>query len=392
MNQSNQVSNTPVPLGDLSKFSVPTLPEVTPLAPKSNGLWSSNPVFSYLNDVYIAISEHRKSLGLVNPGTIENLNKEVSRDVFLNQYFFTGLRADLNKAFSMSPAFQTSHTLSIGSTVLPSYAFSALYASDDYFVQGNIDNELSFSGRINYGWDKHNISKVTLQLANGQPSMCQLEQDYQASDFSVNLKTLNPSFLNGGFSGVAVASLLQSLTSKFAVGLEAMYSRQAASVPPDTAVSYVARYNASNWILSAQLQAQGALVASFWRKVTDKVEAGLETQVAATVKPITDSLMGTPIGFEPVVEGQTTLGAKYEYRQSVFRGQLDSTGKVGVFMEKRVLPTVSILFSGEIDHSKNQSKVGVGLQFEAAGNEKLMMMQQGLIDMNGNPVPGAPQL
>lgn len=392
MSETNQVSNTPVPLGDLSKFSVPTLPGVTPQAPKSNGLWSSNPVFSYLNDVYIAISEHRKSLGLVNPGTIENLNKEVSRDVFLNQYFFTGLRADLNKAFSMLPAFQTSHTLSIGSNVLPPYAFSALYASDDYFVQGNIDNEFSFSGRINYGWDKHNISKVTLQLANGQPSMCQLEQDYQASDFSINLKTLNPSFLNGGFSGVAVASLLQSLTSKFAVGLEAMYSRQAASVPPDTAVSYVARYNASNWILSAQLQAQGALVASFWRKVTDKVEAGLETQVAATVKPITDSLMGTPIGFEPVVEGQTTLGAKYEYRQSVFRGQLDSTGKVGVFMEKRVLPTVSILFSGEIDHSKNQSKVGVGLQFEAAGNEKLMMMQQGLIDMNGNPVPGAPQL
>lgn len=387
----NHASNTPTPLGDISKFNIPTLPGVTPQSPKPNGLWSSNPVFSYLNDVYITIGEHRKSLGLTNPGTIENLNKEVSRDVFLTQYFFTGLRADLNKAFSMSPAFQTSHTLSIGSNVLPPYAFSALYATDDYFIQGNIDNDLSFSGRINYGWDKHNISKVTLQLANGQPSMCQLEQDYQASDFSVNLKTLNPSFLDGGFSGVAVGSLLQSLTSKFAVGLEAMYSKQAGSVPPDSAVSYVARYNAGNWIASAQLQAQGALIASFWRKVSDKVEAGLETQIAASMKPITDSLMGTPIGFEPVIEGQTTIGAKYEYRQSVFRGQLDSAGKVGVFMEKRVLPTVSILFSGEIDHFKNASKLGLGLQFESAGNEQLMMMQQGLVDANGNPIaaPGA---
>ncbi|CAH2354020.1 mitochondrial import receptor subunit Tom40p [[Candida] railenensis] len=386
-------NTTPVPIADLSKLDISTLPAVTPQAPKPNGLWSSNPVFSYLNDAYNSISEHRKSLGLSNPGTIENLNKEVSRDVFLSQYFFTGLRADLNKAFSMSPAFQTSHTLSIGSQVLPPYAFSALYATDDYFVQGNIDNDFSFSGRVNYGWDKHNISKLTLQLANGQPSMVQLEQDYQASDFSINLKTLNPSlFMESGnaFSGVAVGSLLQSLTKNFAVGLEAMYSKQSGATPPDSAVSYVARYNAGNWIASAQLQAQGALIASYWQRVTDKVEAGLETQVAATMKPITDSLMGTPIGFEPVVEGQTTIGAKYEYRQSVFRGQLDSNGKVGVFMEKRVLPTVSILFSGEIDHSKNASRLGLGLQFESAGNEQLMMMQQGLIDANGNPVPGAP--
>lgn len=383
--------STQVPITDLTKLSYPTLPGVTPQLPKQNGLWSSNPVFSYLNDVYITMSEHRKSLGLTNPGTIENLNKEVSRDVFLNQYFFTGLRADLNKAFSMSPAFQTSHTLSIGSTVLPPYAFSALYATDDYFFQGNVDNDLSFSGRINYGWDKYNFSKVTLQLANGQPLMIQLEQDYQANDFSVNLKTLNPNFLNG-FSGVAVGSLLQSLTPKLAVGLEAMYSKQAGPTPPDSAVSYVARYNNTNWIASAQLQAQGSLIASFWKRVSDKVEAGVETQIAASMKPITDPLMGTPIGFEPVIDGTTTIGAKYEYRQSVFRGQLDSAGKVSAFMEKRVLPTVSILFSGEIDQIKQTSRLGLGLQFESAGNEQLMLMQQGLIDANGNPVAGAPQL
>ncbi|KAF7999338.1 import receptor subunit TOM40 [Metschnikowia aff. pulcherrima] len=377
---------------ELSKIAIPTLPSLAPEMPKQHGLWLSNPVFSYLNDVYTNISEHRKLLGLTNPGTLENLSKEVTRDVFVNLYFFTGLRADLNKAFSLNPAFQTSHTLLMGLNALPPYAFSALYAKEDFFVQGNVDNDLSFSGKVNYGWDAHNILKLTLQLAHGQPAMCQLEQDYQGNDFSVNLKLLNPSLINGGFSGVAVASLLQSLTPKFAVGLEAMYSRQAVSLPPDSAVSYFARYNAGNWIATAQVQAQGALVGTFWRKVSDKVEAGLETQLAASVRPVTDSLMGTPIGYEPVVEGQTTLGAKYEYRQSVFRGQIDTLGKVGVFMEKRVLPTVSILFAGEIDHSKNASRLGVGLQFESAGNEQLMLMQQGLVDANGNPLPGAPQL
>lgn len=378
----------PVPLNDITKLSVPTLPAPT----YQPGKEQLNPFFQYINDVYTNIAEHRKSLDLANPGTIENINKEVSRDVFLHQYFFTGLRADLNKAFSMSPVFQTSHTLSIGSNVLPPYAFSALYFGEKCFMQGNIDNDLSFSGRINYGWDSNNISKLTLQLANAQPAMVQLEQDYQANDFSVNFKTLNPSFLNDGFSGLAVASLLQSLTKKLSVGVEASYTKQAGAPAPESAISYYARYNNGNWIFSGQLLAQGALIASFYRKVTDKVEAGVETQVTASMRPVTDNLMGTPIGFEPVIEGQTTVGAKYEYRQSIYRGQIDSNGKVGVFMEKRVLPTISVLFSGEIDHAKNNSRIGVGLQFESAGNEQIMMMQQGLIDANGNPVPGAPQV
>ena len=65
-------------------------------------------------------------------------------------------------------------------------------------------------------------------------------------------------------------------------------------------------------------QAQVRFDCKFRRKVTDKVEAGLETQVAATMKQVADPLMG--VGFEPVIEGQTTIGAKYEYRTAVFRG------------------------------------------------------------------------
>lgn len=381
-------SPTPLPIGDLSQIShIPTsiLASQKQEAPKVDGFWSSNPIFSYLNNVYSNVAEHRASLNLVNPGTIENLTAEVSRSVFLNQYFFTGLRADLNKAFSMNPAFQTSHTFSIGSQSIPPYAFSALYATESFFAQGNIDNDFSLSGRLNYSWDKANISKATLQIAKGQPTMLQLEQDYQANDFSLNLKALNPSFLDDGkFSGVAVASILQSITPKLAVGLETVYSAQP-SMPGDAAVSYVARYNNANWIATAQLQAQGSLIASFYRKVADNVEAGLETQ-------LTTQLIPTAAGVQPVFEGVTTIGAKYEYRQSVFRGQIDSKGKVSSFLERRVLPTVSVIFCGEIDQAKAASKIGVGLTFETAGSEQLAMMQQGLIDANGNPVPGAPQM
>lgn len=383
-------SSTPVPLGDLTKLNIPTLPG-TPQQKVNTGLWSSNPVFSYINDVYTNIAEHRKNLGLINPGTIENINKEVSRDVFLNQYFFTGLRADLNKMFSMN--FQTSHTISIGSNSLPPYAFSAVYVNEQSLLQGNIDNDLSFSGRINYGWSPSNISKATIQIANGQPFMCQLEHDFIASDFSVNFKSLNPYLLDGGFTGVATASLLQSVTSKLSLGVEAMYSKQASFTPPDSSLSYFARYNAGKWIASAQvLAAQGSIVASFWRKVSDHVEAGLETQIAAGMKPVNDPLMGGAVGYNPVVEGATTIGTKYEYRAGVFRGQVDSNGKVSAFLEKRIGAVASVLFSGEIDHFKNLSRLGVGLQLESAGSKQVQLMQSGLIDQNGNPVPGAPQL
>ena len=355
---------------------------------KKESFWSSNPIFSYLNSVYTNVHAHRKSLALVNPGTIENLNKEVSRDVLVNQYFFTGLRADLNKAFALNPAFQTSHTLSLGSANLPSYAFSALFANDNMFIQGNVDNDLSVSGRLNYGWDKNNISKVTLQFAQGQPSMCQLEQDYQGSDFSLNFKSLNPSINSKGvFTGVAVGSILQSVTPQFALGLEAILSRGQAGMPADAAVSYVTRYVSAkqDWIFSGQLQANGALVASFWRKVAENVEAGLETSLQASMTPIADPVIGTPIGIQPTIEGSTTLGCKYEYRQSVFRGSVDANGKVGCFLERKILPTLSVLFCGEIDHFKQESKLGCGLQFETAGSEELLMMQQGL-DPNGNPL------
>ncbi|CCK72028.1 TOM complex pore protein TOM40 KNAG_0I02420 [Huiozyma naganishii CBS 8797] len=373
---------------------LPTQADVLPMTPEqtSNSFWSSNPLSSFVIEAYQSLHSQRRALSLANPGTVENLNKEVSRDVFLSQYFFSGLRADLNKAFLLNPAFQTSHTFSIGSTSLPSYAFSALFANDNLFMQGNLDNDMSLSGRINYGWDKDNVSKVNLQVARGQPSMCQLEQDFKGADFSVNAKALNPSWSpKTGFQGVAVASILQSVSPNWSLGIETLYSKVDASGPGDAGISYLTRYVApkKDWIFSGQLQANGSLIASFWRKVSANVEAGVETTLQAGMLPITDPMMGTPIGIQPTVEGQTTLGAKYEYRQSVYRGTVDSQGKVACFLERKVLPTLSILFCGEIDHFKNENKLGCGLQFETAGNQELLMLQQGL-DAEGNPLQMPP--
>ncbi|ODV83516.1 hypothetical protein CANARDRAFT_29955 [[Candida] arabinofermentans NRRL YB-2248] len=369
--------------GDLSKNLVPLTAYTQIEQPKNDGFWTSNPIFSFVNNVQNSIINHRNSLDLINPGTFENINKEVSRDVFLNQLQFKGLRADISKTFSMKPIFQISHGLSIGGQSAP-YSFTSMFGSESTFIQGTLDNDLSLTGRLNHAWDKHITSKVTLQLAQSQPAMCQLEHDYQSNDFSLNLKALNPNLLDDSFQGVAVVSLLQSITPKLSLGIETVYSALQKGIPGDSAMSLVGRYNSGNWIASLQAQGQGALVASFWRKVASNVEAGLETNIQAGIKPSMNELM-QPV-YQTFIEANTTLGCKYEFRQSVYRGQIDSKGQVSILLEHRVLPTLGLLFSASIDQFKNTASVGCGLSIEVAGSEEILMMQNGMIDAEGNVI------
>jgi len=94
------------------------------------GFLFNNSVAAALADTYISFSERRAALGLSNPGTVENIAREVQRDVFLNNYTFQGLRADLTKAFSISPLFQVSHAFAMGSQGLPPYTFAALFGTN----------------------------------------------------------------------------------------------------------------------------------------------------------------------------------------------------------------------------------------------------------------------
>lgn len=114
--------------------SVPLqFPPTVPVSEKQSsavGGLSNNPVVSTIRDTYTAFQARRSALGLSNPGTVENVSKEVQRDVFLNNLSFSGLRADLTKAFSVAPLFQVSHAFSQGSQQIPPYAFLALFGTN----------------------------------------------------------------------------------------------------------------------------------------------------------------------------------------------------------------------------------------------------------------------
>ena len=142
--------------------------------------------------------------------------------------------------------------------------------------------------------------------------MIQLEHDYQGLDYSVNAKAINPSPTDG--TGVYVSTYLQSITQKLALGVESVYQHQSAQLT-DFSMSYLAKYTGANkdWIATASVQPAGILQATYWHKLSEKVEAAADLQ-----------LIAAPGRRDAIA----TLGAKYDLRMSTFRAQLDSTGKV----------------------------------------------------------------
>ncbi|CAL1705039.1 unnamed protein product [Somion occarium] len=328
--------------------------EPSPLKPEASSSSSPFPVLSTgssFSNLYNRFSTWRKSLDLPNPGTIENLTKEV-KSTHLTNFFFDGGRADLTKALSANPAFQVTHSFALGSqTQPPSYNFGAVFANNNVFLQGGMDNEGNLNLRANQGWTENNVTKVQGQISSQVGhSMLQFEHDYQGRDYTLNFKAINPH--PADWSGIYIGGILQSITKNLALGVESVYQRPDPTMS-EVGLSYLAKYTSSdkNWIATAQAQSGGVLQATYWQKLSEKIE------VAADLQMIAGATRRDAIA---------TLGAKYDLRMSTFRAQLDSTGKVSALLEQRFAPTFSFMVSGEIDHFKNAAKVGVGVMIESS--------------------------
>ncbi|KAI9892372.1 MAG: translocase of outer mitochondrial membrane [Vezdaea aestivalis] len=340
----------------------------------ATGFLTDNAFANYISSKYQAFKDRRDSLGLSNPGTTDNHSKEVTRDVFLTNMAFTGMRADMTTALSMVPMFQLSHNIAMGTQGMPPYTFSTLYGNNKAFLQGNLDNEFQLSARAHYRWTSALVTKTQANLAPGGQSMVQIDNDYTGKDFSASLKSISPSLLQGGITGIFIGSYMQSLTPRLSLGLEGVWQRAAMNLGPEAALSYFARYKANDWIATANLQPQGALNTTYWRRLSDKVQAGVDMSVQMVGATGQDpGMFGSGLQKEAV----TTIGAKYDFRASTLRVQVDTNSwKLGCLVEKRVLPTVQLVFSGEMDHSKNTAKLGFALSLESASEELMEQQEQ----------------
>ena len=105
----------------------PTLEEK---APSSLAFLTDNAITSAINNTYASLAAKREAMGLTNPGTVEGIDREVKREVLLNNYMFSGLRCDLQKIFSVNPLFRLQHGFAMGSQALPPWQMMAIYGTN----------------------------------------------------------------------------------------------------------------------------------------------------------------------------------------------------------------------------------------------------------------------
>ena len=214
-------------------------------------------------------------------------------------------------------------------------------------MQGAYSSDRSLTAWANLRLTPKLVMKTQTQIDPKQgQTVFQLDNEYTGDDFSASVKALSPSIMDGGLTGIVIGSYLQSLTPRLSVGFEGVWQRAALNSRPETAMSYCGRYKGDDWIASAQYLAAGSLGASYWRRLTDKVEAGVDCQLQFTPGA------GGGMFASPRKEGTTTIGVKYNFLQSVYRAQVDNEGKVGVVLERRVAPPVTLTFAAEIDQMK----------------------------------------
>ncbi|KAL1925649.1 uncharacterized protein VTP21DRAFT_532 [Calcarisporiella thermophila] len=301
---------------------------------------------NFFSSLLSGFSELRKRVNNPNPGTFDSLHREV-KNTFLTNHLFDGARADLTKI--LSPNFQVTHSFSLGSVVAPpQYNFGSIFLGTNSLLQGTVDNDGNVTARVNYAWNQKNTTKIQAQIS-GQPghSMLQVEHDHLGSDYSVSLKAVNPSPAES--TGIYLLSYLQSITPRLALGVETVYQRPTSEVE-ETLTSVVAKYTGDNCVATVQAQGMGALHASYYHKLGEKVDVGTEIQLL--------SAGGRR-------DGVTTFGALYQFRQSSVRAQIDTTGRVSAVIEERMAPGFSFLVSGDLDHVKGNAKFGVGIMIEA---------------------------
>ncbi|KAJ2778315.1 translocase of outer mitochondrial membrane [Coemansia javaensis] len=339
---------TQSPAAGVSEGGVPT---VADLGFRAKPSLEEQLHFKFWNPLhyYNALNQHRMRLNLPNPGQYEFLSKEV-KSTMLTNFMFDGGRADLAKI--LSPNFQVMHTFQLGLPGQPSsYEFAGVYANEDTLMHGKMDTEMNLQGRLNYALSKQLQVRSQAQLmTNDAQSMFQLEGEYAGSDYTANVKAINPSPADG--TGIYLANYLQSVTPKLSVGAELLYQSPIPQIR-ETSISLAARYQPSEdraWV--AQTQGTNMLTASYWRKITEKCEAAAELQ-----------MLNVPS--QGRREASCSVGVKYEFAAATFRAMADNFGKVSMLLEEKIAPGFSFLISGELDHLKGENKFGVGLNLES---------------------------
>ena len=166
--------------------------------------------------------------------------------------------------------------------------------------------------------------------------------DQAGSDYTASMVVANPDITD--YSVIAAGQYLQAITPSLALGAE--YMLQRAQGVEGATLSLGGKYATKNW------EAAG--------------KVGLLSWDLSYLHKATDSLT-----FLSNLEGNTfqgdskfTFGYSYDIPNSnlQFKSSINSHWVVTASMEKRLDPLPgSVMFTGQLDHVKKESKFGVGI-------------------------------
>ena len=180
--------------------------------------------------------------------------------------------------------------------------------------------------------------------------MLNMEADYTGDNYCATLKLMNPNPFEMG-TGTYAFNYLQSVTPALSIGGEFGINKLSASFEEAQQQLFARLALSKNDILTCTYDPAGMLLASYFRKLSDKMEVAADVQLT--------SQMGKQ-------DSIAQVATKLEFRSgSTLRMQINSGFRVQSLLEERISPNIALLFSADLDHMKAQHRVGFGLSFES---------------------------
>lgn len=263
-----------------------------------------------------------------NPGKHDHLGRDATS--VLQVELFDGAKFDFNKV--VSPIFLVGHHFSLGSSQMKdNYGFSANFVPNgNNMVGGRIDPMGNLSARMTRQITNNLSTTVDAQLSPAQPTSLSLDTEYFGPSFTVGGKCTNDGYVSGSY--------VQRFTNSLVGAVEAFRH------PRMTGAHISAKYDAKSFVAHGMFATYGLISLSYSRRCSPRVNLATSLQYN----------LGT---------GDTFLEAGYNFnlKHATIRARVDTTGTVGCLVEEKIAPGFSVLFSGALDHSKQESRFGVGV-------------------------------
>jgi len=281
-----------------------------------------------------------------NPGSMDELHKKC-KDLF--PLCFDGLKIMFPR--ELNRHFQVTHTLNMSPT-LTGYRFGATYVGMKQFSPAEAypimlaDTDLSgnISATVIHQFSEKIRCKFLSQIAQNKISAVQLTSEYRGRYSTSSLTLANPDILSG--SGVLVASYLRKITPRLDLGVEIV--QQFTKQMPggvSSALSYSARYSGRDFVASGSYGAN-SMHMCYYHKGLNNFQYGVEWETNFRLQ-----------------ESVAAFAYQAELPTSVFRASIDTNWTVGAVLEKKLSPALpfTLALSGMVNFVKNQSRVGIGL-------------------------------